>query len=287
MPSLTRVLTQLADLDGPGRSLFLVLVGGGVVGDLGGLAAGLYRRGIPYVHVPTTLLAQVDSSIGGKTGVDLPHGKNLVGLFNQPHLVFIEMGFLRTLPDRQLRSGLAEVIKCGIIRDPELFSFLERASASHPHRLESSLAWVVARSVRVKVAAVETDERETQGVRTLLNFGHTFGHALEAATGYTAYAHGEAVALGMTVAARISCRLGRIPPPAVERIENLIRRLGLPTTLRTVRYSRLLRAMSHDKKWKTGRNLWVLPTRIGHAALHKDVPHQTVWSVIQSIVEPK
>ena len=178
LPVLSRLLNQLARLDRPGRRLFLVLAGGGVVGDLGGLAAGLYRRGIPSVQVPTTLLAQVDSSIGGKTAVDLPHGKNLVGLFAQPRLVLIDPDFLRTLPDRQFRSGLAEVIKCGVIADQSLFSFLERTSVEDLRRDRKKLEWVISRAVQVKASVVERDELETLSMRTLLNFGHTFGHAV-------------------------------------------------------------------------------------------------------------
>ncbi|MBI3333267.1 MAG: 3-dehydroquinate synthase [Candidatus Omnitrophica bacterium] len=286
LPALSDLLSRLADLDRPGRRLFLVLVGGGVVGDLGGLAAGLYRRGIPYLQVPTTLLAQVDSSIGGKTGVDLPQGKNLVGLFNQPRLVFIELSFLRTLPDRQFRSGLAEVAKCGVIRDPEIFRFLERTSVADLRRDEKRLGWLVARAVRVKASVVEADERETRGIRTILNFGHTLGHALEAATGYgAAYTHGEAIAVGMAAATLISLRLRLIPASSAERLLRLIPHLGLPIGIRGPRpgISEILRAMSHDKKWQAGRNRWVLPTGIGRVLVRRDVPERIIRSVIEEL----
>lgn len=286
LPALNRLLLQLAQLDGPGRRLFLVLVGGGVVGDLGGLAAGLYRRGIPYVQVPTTLLAQVDSSIGGKTGIDLPEGKNLVGLFHQPRLVFIELGFLDTLSDRQFRSGLAEVAKCGVIRDRTLFAFLEKTPVSTLRRNKGLLGWAVARAVKVKGSIVESDERETGGIRTLLNFGHTLGHAVEAATGYSkAYTHGEAIAVGMLAATELSLKLGILPKEEAARIRALIIHLGLPTRLRGVRLPALLRAMSHDKKWGFGENRWVLPTGIGQGVVRAGVPNSLIRQAIRNLQE--
>ena len=283
--TMSRLLHALADQDAPGRRLFLILVGGGVVGDVGGVVAGLYRRGIPYLQVPTTLLAQVDSSIGGKTAVDLPQGKNLVGLFYQPRLVFIELGFLRTLPDRQFRSGLSEVAKCGIIRDPELFAFLERTPLVQLRHSTEKLGWLVSRAVKVKTAVVEADERETRGIRTILNFGHTFGHALETATHYAgSLTHGEAVAVGMRVATEIACRLGKLGDPEAKRIGRLLEHLGLPTTFRGVSLSEILQAMSHDKKWSTGRN-WVLPTGIGRVVVVKAVPERTIRAAIKTVME--
>ncbi len=283
--ALGRLLNRLADLDGPGRRLFLILLGGGVVGDLGGLAAGLYRRGIPYLQVPTTLLAQVDSAMGGKTGIDLPHGKNLAGLFYQPRLVFIDVAFLRTLSDRQFRSGLAEALKCGVIRDAALFTFLERVSVSDLRRSPRALGWVIWRAVRVKARMVEADERETRGLRTLLNFGHTVGHALEAATRYSKIiTHGEAVALGMLAATEISRELGKIDRGSAARIGRLIRSLGFPIKIRGARLSAVLRAMSHDKKWSRGQ-AWVLPTGIGRAAVVSGVPENLVRRVLRSFLE--
>ncbi len=286
LKGLSRLLSQLAGLDLPGRKLFLLLVGGGVVGDLGGLAAGLYRRGIPYIQVPTTLLAQVDSSIGGKTAIDLPQGKNLVGLFEQPRMVFIEVDFLRTLPVRQLRSGLAEVAKCGVIRDPALFRFLEQTSVEALRRSPRSLWWVVARAAQVKVSLVEADERETRGLRTLLNFGHTFGHAVEAATGYSGtYTHGEAIAAGMMMATGIARELKMISLDSAQRIGRLIHHLGLPTGVRHVSTQSIMKAMAHDKKWDVGRNRWVLPTGIGKAVVRRGIPGSIVKRVIQETVE--
>lgn len=286
LATLSRVLRQLADFDRPGRRLFLVLMGGGVVGDLGGLAAGLYRRGIPCVQLPTTLLAQVDSAIGGKTAVDLPHGKNLVGLIVQPRLVYIDLEFLRTLPDRQFRSGLAEVIKCGVIRDAGLFSRLEQVSFADLRRSEEDLGWVIARAARVKASWVASDEYERRGQRTLLNFGHTFGHALEAASGYTrAYTHGEAVALGMQVASEIARRLGKISARDARRLRQVLERMGLPVRAKGVARSKIWRAMAYDKKWIRTTHRWVLPMGIGRSEVRDGVPDRVVRSAVESVLE--
>lgn len=280
------LLSRLADEDAPGKGMFLLLFGGGVIGDLGGLVAGLYRRGIPLVQLPTTLLAQVDSSIGGKTAVDLPQGKNLVGLFNPPALVFIELNFLRTLSDRQFRSGLAEVIKCGVIRDAALFSFLEQSSFETLRKNVRALQEVVVRAVRVKADLVSADERETRGLRTLLNFGHTFGHALESASGYSrVVTHGEAVALGMRVAADLSRRLGLLSAADAQRIQKLLNQFGLPRTVRKVRLQAVLKAMAHDKKWLRGRNRWVLPTAIGRAVVREGISDAQVLRSMRTVLE--
>lgn len=281
-----RLLHQLAGLDAPGRKLFLLLAGGGVIGDLGGMVAGLYRRGIPYVQLPTTLLAQVDSSLGGKTGIDLPHGKNLAGLFYQPRLVFIEMDFLRTLSDRQFRSGLAEAIKCGVIRDAQLFSLLERSLPGDLRRDPSVLQQVVRRAVAVKAELVSADERETQGLRTLLNFGHTFGHALETAAAYTrSLTHGEAVALGMRVATDLARRLGLVSAGQQQRINRLLTAAGLPEKAPALRRREVLRAMAHDKKWIQARNRWVLPAGIGRSVIRAGIPEVQVLRSMQTVWE--
>ncbi len=285
LAGLGKVLQGLADLDRPGRRPFLVLLGGGVVGDLGGLAAAVYRRGIPYVQLPTTLLAQVDSSIGGKTAIDLPHGKNLVGVIYQPRLVFIDLKFLRSLPNRQFRSGLAEIVKCGVIRDAELFSRLERVRLSTLRRDADLLAWVIGRAVQVKATLIGADECEKKGRRTLLNFGHTFGHALEAATDYgSAYTHGEAVALGMSVAVEIALRLRRLQAPEARRIRDLVRRMGLPLQAKGVARARIRKAMAHDKKW-TRTNRWVLPVGIGRAVVAEGIPERVIRPAVESVLE--
>lgn len=286
MQTLSRLLRALAAVDGPGKKLFLILLGGGVVGDLGGVGAGLYRRGIPYVQVPTTLLAQVDSALGGKTGVDLPEGKNLAGLFYQPALVYIELSFLETLSDRQFRSGLAEVLKCGVMKDRSIFEFLERTPFEALRKDPKAAAWLIGRAVGVKAAVVEVDEHETRGIRTILNFWHTLGHALEAASHYTrAYTHGEAVAIGMIAATRISQKLKMITASDAHRIQALIRRLGFPLAIRGVSVSDILKAMSHDKKWSVARGRWVLPVGIGRGVVKSGIPDALVRFNILNLLE--
>jgi 3-dehydroquinate synthase len=250
----------------------LFAFGGGVVGDLTGFVAAVSRRGIPYVQVPTTLLAQVDSAIGGKVGVDLPQGKNLVGAFYQPRLVYNNVTLLGTLPLRQRRSGLAEVIKYGVIADSALFAFLE-AHLTACLRLElRAVRVIVERSCRIKAEVVSRDERETQDLRAHLNFGHTLGHALEAATHYQRWTHGEAIAIGMCAAARLSYEVGLLREADVQRLVRLIRAAGLPTQARGVLRGVVFRALRYDKKFIHGRPRWVLPTRIGQVVVTEEVP---------------
>ncbi|MBP7217179.1 MAG: 3-dehydroquinate synthase [Candidatus Omnitrophica bacterium] len=247
----------------PKGDVFIVAFGGGVIGDLAGFVASIYKRGIPYIQIPTTLLAQVDSSIGGKTAVDLACGKNLVGAFYQPRLVASETFFLKTLSKRQIRSGLAEVLKYGIIHDAALFNFLEKeynkVLALNPKALE----YIVTRSSAIKARIVEQDEFEQLGIRTKLNFGHTIGHAIEAAGGFKRYTHGEAIALGMLIAADISCAYGLITQETAQRIERLMHRLELPTRLKNVAVSKIIAAHYHDKKFTGGKNRFVLLEKIG------------------------
>ncbi|MBI1953232.1 MAG: 3-dehydroquinate synthase [Candidatus Omnitrophica bacterium] len=285
MATVSRLLAELTRLARPGWKPFLVLLGGGVVGDVGGMVAGLFRRGVPYLQLPTTLLAQVDSAIGGKTAVDLPQGKNLAGLFYQPRGVFIELDFLKTLPDRQFRSGLAEIAKCAVIRDPKLFAFLERTTVERLRGRPSELAWVIGRAVKVKARVVSADEFEKKGIRTVLNLGHTLGHALEAASHFSrAYAHGEAVALGMRVSVQIAGTLGLLSLAEAERIGGLLTHLGLPSRIRAVAMRDLLLAMSHDKKWAEGLQRWVLPAAVGKVVVRRGVPLSVVKSAIRSFL---
>lgn len=267
-----RVLDRLILLeDGTVRSLFLLNLGGGVVGDLGGFAAATYRRGIPFVQVPTTLLAQVDSSVGGKTGVNHPLGKNLIGAFHQPSAVVADLATLSTLPDRQVRSGLVEVVKYGLIRDEEFFAFLENRLAAVLSLERESLGHAVRRSCAIKAEIVGLDEREKQGIRTLLNLGHTFGHALEAATGYGRLAHGEAVAAGILCSAELSVSLGLLAGEERERIVKLLERMRLASPLRGVDAERVLDAMKRDKKFIHGRNRFVLLEKVGRARVVEDL----------------
>ena len=265
-------LDRLAELeDGASRPLFLLNFGGGVVGDLGGFVAASYRRGVAFVQVPTTLLAQVDSSVGGKTAVNHARGKNLVGAFHQPVLVFMDLRLLETLPVRELRAGLAEVVKYGLIRDEAFFASLEERAAGLLALEEAGLLHVVKRSCQIKAELVGLDEREGRGLRTLLNFGHTFGHALEAATGYRVFLHGEAVALGMLCAARVSVSLGMLQEAEYHRIRGLLECMGLEAVAQGVEAPGVWEAMKRDKKFIHGRNRFVLLQGIGNARVVEGV----------------
>jgi 3-dehydroquinate synthase len=264
---------KLLDL-GTDRASVVVAVGGGVVGDLAGFVAATYARGLDFFQVPTTLLAQVDSSVGGKVGINLPDAKNMIGAFWQPRGVLIDTDVLSTLAEREYRSGLAEVVKYGAILDAAFFEYLEANVVGLDERRHDVLAHVIGRCCRLKADMVEADERETTGQRAALNYGHTFGHALEAVAGYGTLLHGEAVAIGMVCASRLAERLGRIDAAATRRQRDLLAALGLPVTLPEVsaeRVEQLLDAMMHDKKVQHGRLRFVLPTRLGHVELVGDV----------------
>lgn len=263
------------------RKSFVVALGGGVVGDLAGYAAATYLRGISLVQLPTTLLAQVDSSVGGKTGVNLPEGKNLVGAFHQPRLVMSDLATLDTLPDREFRSGVAEIIKYGIIRDPGLISQLERDLDRLMAREEAALGAFVARSCEIKAEVVGQDETEG-GLRAILNFGHTVGHGLEAISGYGQYLHGEAIAIGQMAAAGLSARLLALPDADVERLRSLFVRAGLPTEvhLKAPQKKRLLAAMRLDKKVSEGEVRFVLAEAIGKVRWGQRVPDALLWKVL-------
>jgi 3-dehydroquinate synthase len=261
------------------RKSLIVAVGGGVVGDVGGYVAASYLRGVALVHVPTTLVAQVDSAIGGKTGVNLPEGKNLVGAFYPPRLVVADANLLKTLPERQFRSGLAEVIKYGVIADPKLFSYLEKNVEKVLRRDGAALEYLIARCVEIKAAVVSRDEREA-GLREILNFGHTFGHALESVTRYRRYQHGEAVAWGMTVAALLGREMGVNHADDVARVVSLVRALvPLPEWPR-VPARKMMEAMLADKKTQAGRLRFVLSRRIGEAHTSDAVPREAVEHVL-------
>jgi 3-dehydroquinate synthase len=254
-----------------GRDTTLVALGGGVIGDLAGFAAATYQRGVQYIQVPTTLLAQVDSSVGGKTAINHPLGKNMIGAFHQPRLVLADMETLKTLPERELRSGLAEVIKHGLIRDAAFFTWIEANIERLLARDAEALEHAVLRSVAIKADIVAKDEREN-GLRKVLNFGHTFGHAIETGLGYGAWLHGEAVAAGMAMATELSRQLGYLSEADVARIRSLLQRAGLPTTAKGIAPARMQQLMSVDKKVKDGRMHFVLLERLGAATLRDDVP---------------
>jgi 3-dehydroquinate synthase len=262
-----------------GRDTLLVALGGGVVGDLAGFAAAIYQRGVDFVQVPTTLLAQVDSSVGGKTAINHPLGKNMIGAFHQPRAVIADLGTLDTLPDRELRAGLAEVIKHGLALDEAFTGWLEGNIEKLLARDRNALAYAVRRSCELKAAIVGADEREA-GARALLNFGHTFGHAIEAGAGYGAWLHGEAVAAGMVMAAELSALMGHLKKTEVSRLRELIRRGGLPTKGPALAAERLMELMALDKKAAKGKTRFVLLESIGRASLRGDVDERLVRQAI-------
>jgi 3-dehydroquinate synthase len=262
------------------RDATVVALGGGVVGDLAGFAAACWMRGVDFVQLPTTLLAMVDSSVGGKTAVDLPQGKNLVGAFHQPGAVIADIDTLATLPLRELRAGLAEVVKYGAIRDPEFFAWIEQHAAALLARDEGALIEAVERSCRHKAEIVARDEHES-GERALLNFGHTFGHALETASGYGELLHGEAVAIGMVMAARLSSALGHAPPEDAERLARLLAHLGLPLFPRSASDPvALLELMRLDKKAVSGKLRLILWRGLGHAEVVGGVPDTEILRIL-------
>jgi 3-dehydroquinate synthase len=275
---LERIYDRAIELRLDRRSLIIAL-GGGVVGDLAGFAAATYMRGVPFVQIPTTLLAQVDSSIGGKTAINHPRGKNLIGAFYQPRAVLIDVSMLQTLSGRELRSGLAEVVKYGVIAKPDLFAVLEGCTPDRLLQDAALLTRVIGDCCRIKADVVAVDEHET-GIRAILNFGHTFGHAIEAAGGFSTYTHGEAVSIGMVWATDLSQRMGLCQPDLVVRIKRLLQSLGLPIALKApiagIRETLLL-----DKKAVAGRLRFILVQAIGQVTIRDDVPSQLVEDIIE------
>ena len=261
------------------RGTTLIALGGGVIGDLAGFAAAAFLRGVPYIQVPTTLLAQVDSSVGGKTAINHPLGKNMIGAFYQPRAVIADTDTLASLPPRELAAGLAEVVKYGLIHDPLLFEWLEKNMARLLKREAEPLAHAIERSCAIKAEIVALDERE-DSVRALLNLGHTFGHAIETGMGYGAWLHGEAVAAGMVLAARLSHRLGLIAAPDVARVSSLLAGAGLPIAAPEFGLDRYLELMGHDKKVEGGRIRFVLLKRIGEAFVSDEVPRAALGDVL-------
>ena len=262
------------------RTTTLVALGGGVVGDVAGFAAASYQRGVGLIQVPTTLLAQVDSSVGGKTAVNHPAGKNLIGAFYQPRTVVADMGVLRTLPEREFRAGLAEVIKYGVIADAGFFAWLERRMDDLVARQPDALIRAVRRSCEIKAQVVAGDEREQAG-RAILNFGHTYGHALEALTNYQTFLHGEAVAMGMVMAMNLSERTQRAPAGETERVRNLLAQAGLPIAPAELDPDAMLQAMGMDKKVVDGRIRLVLCHGIGQVSVTAEVPPTDIRTGLQ------
>jgi 3-dehydroquinate synthase len=276
-------LYEACALAGLDRGSTIFALGGGVIGDLAGFVAATYMRGIPFVQVPTTLLAQVDASVGGKTAVDLPAGKNLVGAFHQPSLVMIDVQTLTTLSQRDLCAGMAEVIKHAVIADAEMFDYLEASAEQLLRREPIRLRQMVARNCQIKAEVVEADPRE-QGIRGWLNYGHTVGHALEVAAGEWDLRHGEAVAWGMVAEARLAVRLGLAPEDVALRVEGLLKQYGLAVELPPVDVSRAQASIIHDKKIVNGTLKLPLAPRIGECVIREDVPVDAVVDVMQELL---
>jgi 3-dehydroquinate synthase len=277
-PTLQDIITRLLELR-VDRATTLIALGGGVVGDLAGFAAAICLRGLPFVQIPTTLLAQVDSSVGGKTGINHPLGKNMIGAFWQPRAVLIDVDCLQTLPERELKAGLAEVIKYGAIRDADFFHWLEENAARLVAIDTGALEHAIHESCRIKAEIVSADERES-GERALLNFGHTFGHAIENAQGYGAWLHGEAVAAGMVMASRLSQRVCGLPANDADRIARLVGACDLPTAPPKIGRERWLELMGRDKKAIDGAMRFVLLKELGRAVLHDRIEAADLAAVL-------
>jgi 3-dehydroquinate synthase len=280
LATLSDLLTRFLE-HGAERSTTVVALGGGVVGDIAGFAAAIYQRGMPLVQIPTTLLAQVDSSVGGKTGVNHALGKNMIGAFHQPRAVLIDIECLRTLPNREFAAGLAEVVKYGAIRDIAFFAWLEREMPKLRARDAGALTHAVTQSCRIKAEIVAADEREA-GDRALLNFGHTFGHAIETGVGYGQWLHGEAVAAGMVTAAKLSARLGWIADHDVARLAALLESAGLPIDAPQMAVARWLELLGRDKKVDSGQVRLVLLRALGRAVITADFDPKALEAVLHA-----
>jgi len=280
--TMSAVLKDIASYDQK-KKVFIIAFGGGVVGDLSGFVASVYKRGIAYVQIPTTLLAQTDSAIGGKTAIDLEEGKNLVGAFYQPRLVISDTKLLTSLGARQLRSALAEVIKYAAIKDAKLFAWLEKKYPDILNAKIDALEYAVACCSRIKAKVVERDEKEKKGIRTILNFGHTIGHAIETAGKFKGHNHGEAVALGMLAACRISSAMGLCDKKALQRLENLVASVGLPTKIEGIASMDIVKAHYRDKKFIGRKNRFVLLESIGKVKVVEDVPLETIKNALKEL----
>jgi 3-dehydroquinate synthase len=264
------------------RTTTLIALGGGVIGDMCGFAAATYQRGVNFIQIPTTLLAQVDSSVGGKTGVNHPLGKNMIGAFHQPQAVIADTSVLRSLPEREIAAGIAEVVKYGLIADADFFAWLEGNLDSLLAREDAALSRAIERSCAIKAEVVAQDERES-GVRAWLNLGHTFGHAIEAAQGYGSWLHGEAVAAGMMMALDLSVRMGWLEPEARERLSRLLERANLPVRAPAISTDRFLSLMSADKKVLDGKIRLVLLKGIGSAVVTDEVPRDQLLATLREM----
>jgi len=278
-----RLLNSISRIDTLNR-MFIVALGGGVTGDLAGFTASIYKRGIPYVQLPTTLLSQVDSAIGGKTAIDLSAGKNLAGAFYQPKLVFSDTMFLKTLPEKELVSGLAEVVKYGILKSPGLFSFIEKNYKKILQHDPASLRRIVYECSLIKSRIVERDEFDSKNIRVSLNLGHTIGHAIEAAAKYgKSHNHGQAVALGILSSVYIAGKMGLLKDRDAQRIKGVIKKIGLPVKLKNISVEDILSAQRRDKKFIHNRNRFVLPVKIGSVVIKEDIPERLVRESVEML----
>lgn len=266
------------------KKIVIVTLGGGVVGDMGGFIAQTYRRGINYIQIPTTLLGQVDCGFGGKVGVNLKEAKNLIGGFWQPRLVYMDLSVLKTLDLRELRSGLAEVIKYGVIKDPHLFKYIEERIGQILHYDLNCLNHIILTCVKIKAKIAQSDERDEKDIRIILNFGHTVGHAIEAASNYKIYKHGEAISIGMLCAGEISCRLGLLGNKDFLRLDNLIENAGLPNKIKKCSLPDIMKSMMHDKKFVGGINRFVLPIKIGKVKIIDGIEESLIKEVIRKMM---
>lgn len=281
---LIKVIEQIAAKDIK-KKFFAIAFGGGVVGDLTGFAASIYKRGVPYIQIPTSLLAQVDSSIGGKTGIDLSVGKNLVGTIYQPKLVVADTDILKTLPKRQMVNGMAEIIKYGIISDAILFNYVQQSMSGFKQYSPQVLTTLVTKSAAIKAGVVSRDENESKGLRHILNFGHTVGHAIESAGGFDRYQHGEAIALGMRVAARLSVLLKSLSLKDEVRINDLISLADLPKRISGLGLKDILKHMSHDKKFVGSTNRFIIAKSIGKVSVVSGIDQKLIEQAIKAYLD--
>ena len=281
-----KLLNNISKIDGTSRRIFIIALGGGVTGDLAGFVASIYKRGVPYIQVPTTLLAQVDSAIGGKVAIDLEVGKNLAGAFYQPRIVFSDVSLLNTLSKKDLVSGMAEVIKYAIIKSPGLFNFLMKNYDKVLRYDKKSLEYIVHTCSAIKARVVEKDEFDNKNIRVILNLGHTIGHAIEAGAHYAkAYDHGQAVSLGIIAALFISRNLNLIDKNLCKKIYGLIQKIGLPTSIKGKKLDAkdIFSAQEHDKKFIRGKNRFVLPIKIGKVIVKENIPKALIKKSITSL----
>ncbi len=278
---LFNVINEIVQTDTWSRRVFILCLGGGTVGDLGGFIASIYKRGIPYVHIPTTLLAQIDASIGGKTAIDLNEAKNILGAFYQPKTVIIDTQFLATLPKKELKQGLAEAIKYGLIIDKDFFHFLKENHKKIWELDPASISNLIYTCAKIKAKIVEKDEKETKGLRTILNFGHTLGHALESSLKYNKISHGEAVAIGMIFAAKLSYFLKKCDKKVVDDVIEIIKLFKIPTNIK-YDYISLYKSLTYDKKFISGKIRMVLIKKIGEVEVVEGISPQIIKKTLKS-----